>query len=108
MIIYNKEEAEKYIEDRRFEIFLERLEIERDSNPNFMSEMSAEIALSNTYSNMTKMDEGFFDDRTLDLKEKTLLELIEKYPMGIKINDRGGMCPLIQSTNGIDHVTTGN
>tara|TARA_R110000772_G_scaffold2410_4_gene8626 strand:- start:86254 stop:86580 length:327 start_codon:yes stop_codon:yes gene_type:complete len=108
MIIHNKEEAEKYIEDRRFEIFLERLQLEREPDRSWRDKSSAEIALSNLYSDMTKMEVGFFDERALDIKEKTILELIEEYPMGIQINKRGGMCPLIKSTDEINHITKGN
>tara|TARA_R110000772_G_scaffold123662_2_gene230055 strand:+ start:2298 stop:2624 length:327 start_codon:yes stop_codon:yes gene_type:complete len=108
MLIRNKKEAEEYIEDRRFEIFLERLELERDPERGWRDRSSSEIVLSNMYSDMSKMEKGFFDDRTLDIKEKTLMELIEKYPIGIKINDRGGMSPLVKSSNVINHVTSGN
>jgi hypothetical protein len=107
MIIYNKEEAEKYINDRRFEIFLERLQIERGIYKPY-DKTSAEIHLSDRYSNISKTEEGSFDENVLDLKEKTLLRLIEDYPMGISINDIGGMCPIIKSTNEINHITKGN
>lgn len=93
ILIKNIDEAKKYIEDRRFEIFLERLKIERGNDIRY-EYLSAEIALSNTMSSYGKLEKGIFDDYTLDLKEKTLLKIIKEYPNGVKINTRGGMCPI--------------
>ncbi len=52
---------------------------------------------------MTKMEDGTFDDHTMCLKEKTMMELIEKYPEGLVINDKGGMRPIIDGV-GYDMV----
>lgn len=93
VIIKTLDEAKEYIVDREFDIFLERLKMERDHDKHPFNK-SAELTLSDTYSRLNSIEDGFFDDSVMLLKAKTLFELLEKYPKGILINDRGGMCPL--------------
>ena len=93
VIIKTLEEAKEYIDDRKFDIFVERLKMERDHDRH-SSNKSAELCLSDIYSRLNRIEDGFFDDHVMLLKAKTLFELLEKFPKGVLVNDRGGMCPV--------------
>lgn len=93
-IVKTLEDAEEYLCNRKMEIFLERLERERGIYRKY-NDMSTEICLSDNYSSINKLDDGFFDDNVMSLKDKTLFSLLEKFPKGVVINDNGGMCPIL-------------
>jgi hypothetical protein len=117
-LITSQKEIKEYIEDLRFDILLYRLEQDRmDQFENIYLNpipKNTEIEFSESLSDKVDSDrqheyyygrlprKGFpknidkstFDEVVIEIKEQTLLKLLNKYSDGVSINSMGWMCPL--------------
>lgn len=117
-LITSQAGIKKYIEDLKFDILLYRLEQDRmDQFENIYSNpipKTSEIEFSESLSEKVdqdrrneyfygrlprksypkNIDKSAFDGVVIEIKEQTLIKLLEKYPEGISIHPMGWMCPL--------------
>tara|TARA_R110000772_G_scaffold123662_2_gene230056 strand:+ start:2593 stop:3045 length:453 start_codon:yes stop_codon:yes gene_type:complete len=118
LLITSHQEIKEYIEDLKFDILLYRLEQERidlldNTYPNLKPKTSeiiySESLTSDLYeervreyyygrserkSHPKSIDKSAFDGVVIEIKQQTLVKLLNKYPEGISIHPMGWMCPL--------------